>query len=91
MPVGLLACSLLVVNNLRDIPTDRVAGKQTLAVRLGDRRTRLLYTASMIVAGLAVVVVALGWRWPAVLGLGAAVTAVPAVRLVRSAVPRGAS
>ena len=35
---GCLACALLVVNNLRDIPTDRVAGKQTLAVRLGDGR-----------------------------------------------------
>ena len=41
--VGALACALLVVNNLRDIPTDAVAGKQTLAVRLGDRGTRVLY------------------------------------------------
>ena len=38
--VGLLACALLVVNNLRDIPTDTAAGKRTLAVRLGDPRTR---------------------------------------------------
>ncbi len=37
VPVGCLACALLVVNNLRDIPTDREAGKRTLAVRLGDR------------------------------------------------------
>ena len=42
--VGALACALLVVNNLRDIPTDRAAGKRTLAVRLGDRATRQLYT-----------------------------------------------
>ncbi len=40
---GALACALLVVNNLRDIPTDREVGKMTLAVRLGDRRTRWLY------------------------------------------------
>jgi 1,4-dihydroxy-2-naphthoate octaprenyltransferase len=48
LPVGLLATALLVVNNLRDIPTDRVSGKRTLAVRLGDRRTRVLYVALMV-------------------------------------------
>ena len=42
-PVGLLACALLVINNLRDIPGDSVTGKRTLAVVLGDQRTRLLY------------------------------------------------
>jgi 1,4-dihydroxy-2-naphthoate polyprenyltransferase len=47
VPVGLLATALLVVNNLRDIPTDTVAGKRTLAVRLGDRPTRYLYLALM--------------------------------------------
>ena len=41
--VGLLACALLVANNLRDIPTDRESGKHTVAVLLGDHRTRLLY------------------------------------------------
>ncbi|MCU0311596.1 MAG: 1,4-dihydroxy-2-naphthoate polyprenyltransferase [Acidimicrobiales bacterium] len=45
VPVGLLATALLVVNNLRDIPGDTVAGKRTLAVRLGDQPTRILYTA----------------------------------------------
>lgn len=48
LPVGLLATALLVVNNLRDIPTDRVAGKRTLAVRLGDRGTRILYVVLMV-------------------------------------------
>jgi 1,4-dihydroxy-2-naphthoate octaprenyltransferase len=47
-PVGLLACALLVINNLRDIPTDRVAGKRTLAVVLGDSRARLLYTGCVL-------------------------------------------
>ena len=46
--VGCLACALLVINNLRDIPTDRVVGKRTLAVRLGDQRTRYLYVALMV-------------------------------------------
>lgn len=45
VPIGLLACGLLVVNNLRDIPSDAAAGKRTLAVLLGDRPTRLLYAA----------------------------------------------
>jgi 1,4-dihydroxy-2-naphthoate octaprenyltransferase len=50
LPVGLLATALLVVNNLRDIPGDTEAGKRTLAVRLGDQRTRVLYTALVLVA-----------------------------------------
>jgi 1,4-dihydroxy-2-naphthoate octaprenyltransferase len=59
VPVGLLACALLVVNNLRDIPTDEVTGKRTLAVVLGDKRTRLLYAGCILVpfafaAGMAV-------------------------------------
>jgi len=58
IPVGLLATSLLVVNNLRDIPGDTQAGKQTLAVRLGDRRTRLLYTALIVATFVAVPLVA---------------------------------
>ena len=47
VPVGLLATALLVINNLRDIPTDEIAGKRTLAVKLGDARTRALYAALM--------------------------------------------
>ncbi len=50
IPVGLLATALLVVNNLRDIPTDGPAGKKTLAVRLGDKRTRHMYGLLVLVA-----------------------------------------
>jgi 1,4-dihydroxy-2-naphthoate octaprenyltransferase len=45
VPVGLLAGAVLVVNNVRDLETDRRAGKRTLAVRLGRARTRVLYAA----------------------------------------------
>jgi 1,4-dihydroxy-2-naphthoate polyprenyltransferase len=45
VPVGLLASAILVVNNVRDLETDRRAGKRTLAVRLGRRRARTLYAA----------------------------------------------
>lgn len=50
VPVGLLATALLVINNLRDIPGDTLAGKRTLAVRLGERRTRALYVAVLVSA-----------------------------------------
>jgi 1,4-dihydroxy-2-naphthoate polyprenyltransferase len=50
VPVGLLACALLMANNLRDIPTDTVAGKRTLAVRLGAARSRGLLIATVGVA-----------------------------------------
>jgi 1,4-dihydroxy-2-naphthoate octaprenyltransferase len=82
--VGALACALLVANNLRDIPTDTVAGKRTLAVVLGDRRTRLLYGGLVVLATAAVVAVAVGTSWCALLGLGFLVLAVPATRTVLS-------
>jgi 1,4-dihydroxy-2-naphthoate octaprenyltransferase len=56
VPVGLLAASLLVVNNVRDLETDRRAGKRTLAVRLGRERTRVLY-ASMLALAFACVLI----------------------------------
>jgi 1,4-dihydroxy-2-naphthoate polyprenyltransferase len=48
VPAGLLACALLMVNNLRDIGTDTVAGKRTLAVMLGDARSRLGYVLTLL-------------------------------------------
>jgi 1,4-dihydroxy-2-naphthoate octaprenyltransferase len=53
VPVGLLAASILVVNNYRDIDTDRRAGKGTLAVRLGRERTRILFASMVYLAYLA--------------------------------------
>jgi 1,4-dihydroxy-2-naphthoate octaprenyltransferase len=50
VPVGLLIAAILVVNNARDIDTDRRAGKRTLAVRLGRERTRVLFVAMIAVA-----------------------------------------
>jgi 1,4-dihydroxy-2-naphthoate polyprenyltransferase len=58
VPVGLLAAAILVVNNVRDIDTDRRAGKLTLAVRLGRPRTRTLYSAMLLVADVALIPVA---------------------------------
>jgi 1,4-dihydroxy-2-naphthoate polyprenyltransferase len=50
VPVGLLASAILVVNNVRDLETDRRAGKRTLAVRLGRERTRRLYATMLVLA-----------------------------------------
>lgn len=61
VPVGLLVTNILVVNNLRDLPTDGEAGKRTLAVRLGERGTRRQYA----------VLTALAYLVPAALALGA--------------------
>ena len=83
VPVGLLATALLVTNNLRDIPGDAVAGKQTLAVRLGDARTRTVFVGMLVAAFALVVPVALD-RPLAALAFGAVVLAVPPVRLVRA-------
>jgi 1,4-dihydroxy-2-naphthoate octaprenyltransferase len=77
--VGALATAILVANNLRDVPTDAAAGKRTLAVVLGEARTRLLYAGLLAVAtGCLLALVA---ATPAVL-LGT-VFALPAARAVQ--------
>ena len=82
--VGSLACALLVVNNLRDIPTDAASGKRTLAVRLGDRRTRGLYVV-LLAASLAVVIVAaVGWTPWALVTLVAFIPVAPPIGTVVS-------
>ncbi len=79
--IGCLACALLVINNLRDIPGDTLAGKKTLAVRLGDKQTRRMYYALMAITGLAILQMSV--ENPTVLiGLLGLLTAVPAIQKV---------
>ena len=82
---GLLAVAILVVNNLRDVPTDAVAGKRTLAVRIGEARTRLLFI-SLIAAGMLLALVGVpvaahsGWPLLALLAVPLAWEPVNTVR-----------
>ncbi|MEO3758620.1 1,4-dihydroxy-2-naphthoate polyprenyltransferase [Mycobacterium sp. B14F4] len=80
--LGAMSSAVLVANNLRDIPTDKESGKITLAVRLGDARTRLLYQALLVVASALTLVLMLATPWAAV-GLVALPLAVRAAAPVR--------
>lgn len=84
VPVGLLAAAILAVNNLRDIETDRKAGKHTLAVRLGAERTRLQYAVLVSLAFLVPPGMALARLAPAAVLLTALalLRAVPLIRMV---------
>jgi 1,4-dihydroxy-2-naphthoate octaprenyltransferase len=83
--VGLLACALLVINNLRDIPTDSQTGKRTLAVVLGDERTRARYIGCVLVPFCVALAVA-PFRPLALLALAALPFAFAPVRQVRDGV-----
>ena len=50
IPMGALSCAILAVNNLRDRPKDQLAGKLTVAVRIGDRKARLMYVGLLMLA-----------------------------------------
>lgn len=82
LPLGLLTVAILVVNNLRDIESDRAAGKQTLAVRLGARGARVEYVLCLAIAYLSLLV---GWGlgWLPAWSMLAWITLFPAARLVR--------
>jgi 1,4-dihydroxy-2-naphthoate octaprenyltransferase len=79
--LGCISASVLVTNNLRDLPTDAASGKITMAVRLGDRTTRTLYVV-LVAVPFVVSVVAAVWHPWMLLGLLAAALAAPATRKV---------
>jgi 1,4-dihydroxy-2-naphthoate octaprenyltransferase len=81
--VGAFSSAVLVANNLRDIPTDIEAGKRTLAVLLGDARTRLLYQGLVAVPALVSIGTGIVAPW-ALLGLVAVPLLIGPVRTIRS-------
>jgi len=89
VPVGALAVALLVINNLRDIPGDEASGKRTLAVRLGDANTRLLYESCIAVSVASVLLIGV-LRPAAFLALVATPFAIAPLRRVRAGAAGGA-
>ena len=83
LAVGLPACAILLANNVRDVETDSVAQKRTLAVRFGAARARLLFTGCMVGALLAIVACGVLHPW-AFLALAAAPLGITPVQLVRT-------
>ena len=55
IPMGALSCAILAVNNLRDRPKDQLAGKLTVAVRIGDSKARYMYVALLVIAHIAAI------------------------------------
>lgn len=55
IPMGALSCAILTVNNIRDLDKDKVAGKRTFAVRVGDSKARRIYVSLLILAHIAAV------------------------------------
>ncbi len=82
--VGAVACALLVINNLRDLPRDAEVGKRTLAVRMGEAGTRWFYVFLVVLAGAIAVVLAVVAGPLTLLGLGAAPFGWMAIRPVRA-------
>jgi len=80
--IGSLACAILVANNLRDIHGDTAAGKRTLATRLGDSRTRVLYLILIGLAAVMIIIVVALTSWWALLGLAGLMLIIPALRAV---------
>jgi len=84
VPVGMLACAILAVNNLRDLPKDAESGKHTLAVKLGDTGARALYAALVLLPSVVPVGLAVAGRPWALLALGALPLCLQQHRVVRA-------
>jgi 1,4-dihydroxy-2-naphthoate polyprenyltransferase len=82
VPAGLLSCALLMVNNLRDIRSDSESGKRTLAVRIGDARSRVAYLSFVLVPFALAALIAVARPWALLMLLALPLTLAP-IRAVR--------
>jgi 1,4-dihydroxy-2-naphthoate octaprenyltransferase len=82
--VGLLACAVLLTNNLRDIPGDTLVGKRTLAVRIGAPATRILYLVMVFGAALTIPAIAAVTTWWTLIALAVFILAVQPMQAVRT-------
>jgi 1,4-dihydroxy-2-naphthoate octaprenyltransferase len=89
VPIGLLAVAILVVNNLRDIRNDAVAGKTTLAVRLGAPATRALYIGCLVVPFMVTAAIAVVRPWALLALLALPLAVAPAKRVASREEGRG--
>lgn len=80
--VGTLACAVLVTNNLRDLPSDQQAGKNTIAVRIGVQRTRTLYVLCIITTAITTLITAVLTSWLVLLAL--VILMIAPIRLILS-------
>ena len=85
---GLIATALLMANNIRDIPTDREVGKNTLAVRLGDRAARVSYGVMLMAAGILPALTAFSKPWMLLTLLVCVVGIAPSRTVLRAGTPR---
>lgn len=74
IPVGALSCSLLAINNLRDLPKDSLVSKRTLAVRLGDKKARQMFIGLLLLAHTAALFAAFITPWALITALFAPFT-----------------
>jgi 1,4-dihydroxy-2-naphthoate polyprenyltransferase len=85
VPCGLLACAMLVVNNIRDIDTDAMTGKRTLAVVLGDTLARILYSLCLALPFTIVLGIAIDRPWALLALLAAPLTIKPSRQVLEGA------
>ncbi|ROO83574.1 1,4-dihydroxy-2-naphthoate prenyltransferase [Actinocorallia herbida] len=85
IPVGLLSCAVLVVNNVRDLDTDAMTGKRTLAVVLGDTMSRVLFALCLSVPYIFVIGLGAARPWALIALLSAPLTLAPSRRVLQGA------
>ena len=86
MPVGTLSCAILAINNLRDLPQDKLVGKRTMAVRIGEKNTRVFFMLLLVTAQLTALAAAGISRWALITFICAPITYRVAKQVLNGAV-----